>query len=661
MTEDEVLKALSAEKPFETTMESGAFSIRVREYVPYVCTAVHAGHAMPKALAQQCLLNGPERFKEEDPRTDVMIDAFPITLIAHDSRYTYDLNRDPDHCIYEEAWDKKVWRIPPTELQKKSSLEKHAQYYRVLKQLLSVLEKKFGEVLLIDLHSYNWQIRKHKDAPVFKIGTKQVDVTRWKSTISTLEKKLSAILLPNLKVNCKRNVVFEGRGYQATFVTTEFSNTLIIPLEIKKIYMDEKKGTLFPLVLERLKKGLYLAVFATAIAFNKKLTRTKLKKKDLLRSDLEPVVLTVDHALFRLAKNFDTLYYVNPINLQQEKNRFFSKKEYTPKFRYRQLRIDPYDFRQKLYKVPIANIQDPTIEGLYRAVIDNYATKIEMLSSIGTPQFLYNSLRYYGEPGHREIENAQFILHAGKLPDTPANEKIFSAQAAKAVFQEAAKNMGFNCQVVVTNQIVAKAMVNNGTRELMVNRHALLSHTEVEALIHHELGVHMVTTLNAIEQPLCILKIGLPGNTYTQEGTAILSEYLSGNMTLKRLQELALRVLAVDMMVRGIPFYTVYRRLHEEHHISEDDAFSLTARVFRGGGFTKDYLYLSGFRDMLARYRTRDIKALLIGKTGAQFHDTLDSLIARNILHAPKYITPALQKNMKPDNPVLDYLVSSIK
>jgi len=45
-------------------------------------------------------------------------------------------------------------------------------------------------------------------------------------------------------------------------------------------------------------------------------------------------------------------------------------------------------------------------------------------------------------------------------------------------------------------------------------------------------------------------QLGMPGNTYTQEGLAILSEYLSGNLSLERLRTLALRVLAANMLVK---------------------------------------------------------------------------------------------------------------
>ncbi|MDH3326656.1 MAG: flavohemoglobin expression-modulating QEGLA motif protein [Gammaproteobacteria bacterium] len=661
LSEDEIIAAISTGEIFEAELPDGAFVLRIREYVPYVCSAIHAGRELNSLLKKKCLINEADRLQEEDPYTDEMIDSFPITLVARDSRYEYDLNRPPESCIYESAWGHYVWKSPLTASQRDASLTKHARYYRILKALLSALEARFGAVMLVDVHSYNWQTRKYKDAPVFNIGTSQVDVRRWRNTLTVIEKKLSRISLPNLTMTVERNTVFQGRGYQAAFVREFFSNTLIIPLEIKKIFMDEENGEVFPLVLEKLQEGLYLAVLEAASAFNKTLKRAKLKQADLLPSNIEPLVFKVDKALNRLAKNIETLHYVNPINIQQEKRKFLSQFKYSPDFRYRQLRLDPYSFREQLYKLPVSQITDPSIRSLYRAVVDSYATKVELLANVGTPHFLYNSLRYYGEPSQTDIDNARFILHACELPGYEEPPHDISAEEAVSIFEKAAKDYQLDCRVILSTRLVAKAMVDNSRKTLLINRNVRLNKLELDALIQHELGVHMVTTVNAIAQPLHIFKLGLPGNTYTQEGLAILCEYLSGNINLQRLKQLSLRVLAVEMMINGMSFHGVYNHLREDYDVSIDEAFSLCTRVFRGGGFTKDYLYLSGFRDLVALYRKQDISALLIGKTGAQFLDTLNSLIERDILQPPQHLSPAIASPAKVNSPVLDYLVSAIK
>jgi uncharacterized protein (TIGR02421 family) len=214
--------------------------------------------------------------------------------------------------------------------------------------------------------------------------------------------------------------------------------------------------------------------------------------------------------------------------------------------------------------------------------------------------------------------------------------------------------------VETSSRLVAAAMVNNARSTLLIRRDARVTRTELQALAHHELGVHMVTTLNGRRQPLRVFSLGLPGNTVTQEGLAILCEYLSGNMTLGRLKELALRVIAVDQMVRHDDFRQTYNMLTEEHGMDSDRAFRLTTRVHRGGGFTKDYLYLRGLHNALGVYQEEDITGLFIGKTGFASLPLINELLARGLLEKPLYM-PECMKNIRASGEVLDYLVASVR
>ena len=659
-SETKILAAIRNKELFECQTECGSYNIKIQEYVPFVCTAIHAGHNITKRMEDICNLSASERRQEEDPFTEMFIESFPITLVANDSRYAYDLNRKPEDFIYSQAWGKKVWQRDLTAKEIKSAKARYLRYYRILGVILQKLESTFGSSLIIDLHSYNWKIRQYDEAPLFNIGTSQVNVKKWDREIKVLENQLLQIELPNIETTVARDLVFRGKGYQASFVRKEFPRSLIIPLEIKKVYMDEVSGEAYPLVVEKLQKGIHIAVIEAASFFAKKLKRNSLKPGDLLPHDLEPIVLKIDRALFKLSKNIEILNYVNPVNLQTQKKLFFSRKKYHPEFEYRQLKIDPYVFSEELYKLPVSEIQDPQIRDLYRSAVEACATKVNLLSHLGTNQFFYNSLRYYGKPGKADIDNAIFLLHAASIPGENGGSHKYNAQEAKPIFEKAIEDMGFACRVILSNRLIAYAMVDNSRKTLLINKKANFTRSQIEALIHHELGIHMLTTYNAMEQPLQMLRLGLPGNTYTQEGLAVLSEYLSGNLNQARLKQLSLRVLAVDMMAQGRDFPLVYNRLREISHLGREEAFNITARAFRGGGFTKDYLYLKGFRDLLALYRQRNLDALLIGKTGVDFLDTLESLIERNILRSPKFTPPAFKPGFAGSNPILDYVVSSI-
>ncbi|MCL1051466.1 DUF1704 domain-containing protein [Shewanella abyssi] len=121
----------------------------------------------------------------------------------------------------------------------------------------------------------------------------------------------------------------------------------------------------------------------------------------------------------------------------------------------------------------------------------------------------------------------------------------------------------------------------------------------------------MLTTINARRQSLRVLSLGLVGNTHTQEGVVIYSEYCSGN---------------------------------------------LTSRVYRGGGFTKDVLYLKGFRDIVNLSKTMPLDNLREGKAGLLDLPIISEMVERNMLENPVALF-GLQHTATPDTAVLDYLL----
>jgi uncharacterized protein (TIGR02421 family) len=659
LTEKEILEKIHNRQPFEAQLNDGSIQIRVTEYQPYISTAIHNGHRLRGDLQPNCALTEEERYFEEDPFTADFISSLPVVLQGEDSRYEYDLNRPPENCVYDEAWGKQVWETPLSNEEKAISQQKHTTYYRILSALLDSIETQFGFCVLYDLHSYNHQ-RIEKETPIFNIGTKQLNTRRWRKEIDEALYLFSKVELPNLEVTALENDVFQGLGYQASFIKANFKNTLILPIEIKKIYMDESTGDVYPLVIEKLKEDIKTAITEHA-AFTVR-HRSKSKKRvtssELLASELSRDVIKLDRQLYSLARGINTLSYINPTNLGQEKRRFLQKPfSYEPDFTYRQLDLDPYKFREQLYRLPVDTIRDADVQRLYRTVIEQLAMRIDLLTNIGQESFMYNSLRYYGQPDERDIANAKFILHAKEYQD-PIEETLGTKDAIEA-FKIAGKEYGLNCKVVGTNKLIARALVSGKT--IKVNVNARFTPGDLEALIHHELGVHLVTTLNAEIQPLKILRLGLPGNTNTQEGLAILSEHLSGNFPLHRLKTLALRVLAVNNLVRGLSFSDCFNHLKHDYHLTNDQAFTITARAYRGGGFTKDFLYLRGLKEALTHYQNgEDLTSMFTGKTGFEFKPLLDELMARDILHKPKYLPKALEIQCQPD-PKMEFMLDSIQ
>ena len=181
------------------------------------------------------------------------------------------------------------------------------------------------------------------------------------------------------------------------------------------------------------------------------------------------------------------------------------------------------------------------------------------------------------------------------------------------------------------------------TRTLVLNENHIFSEHELDVLNNHEIGVHMVTTMNGLEHPLKIFAHGFPNYEETQEGLAVFAEYMSNNLTVRRLKELAYRVLAVDSLAKGYDFSKTFRLLHNQFDLEREQAFYISLRVHRGGGFTKDYLYLQGLHQMLNAYETRpDFNNLLSGKVSIEHLSVITGLINKGYLLKPELISPAI-------------------
>lgn len=246
---DQIIDKIEREEVFEAVAADYSFTLKIEKYTYYLCGAVHDGHQFRKELWENCLHTEYERWYEEDPCTKQMIEAMPIVIAGRDSRFEYDLNRAPTNAIYEDAWGKKLWKTPLSREQQEKSLNKHANFYKVVFALISKIKTLFGAAIVYDLHSYNWK-RWDREVPVINLGTANINA-KYNAFAKAWCNTLASISLPhNILTTAAINDTFKGNGYFLKNISQNFEHVLVLATEFSKIYCDEYEYIVFPEVVQ---------------------------------------------------------------------------------------------------------------------------------------------------------------------------------------------------------------------------------------------------------------------------------------------------------------------------------------------------------------------------------------------------------------------------
>jgi len=351
--------------------------------------------------------------------------------------------------------------------------------------------------------------------------------------------------------------------------------------------------------------------------------------------------LDIDARLTEIERSVDLLLNTTPVN-GAEAWADFERSDFsaTPTLRLRPLEFDPDLVRRDLYNLEIENVADPALHTLFRAKRDEIARQVTALEDRDTTRFMHGSLQLYGGFAAHLVSTAEELLDAipAQAPDTRSVTAGAFAEAARAeLVRYRARYPGFPVHVEVRDD-VSELMVSFG--RLLIPEGATIRADRVEPLLHHEVGTHVVTYQNGARQPLRLLAIGLPGYDETQEGLAVLAEYLTGGLDPRRLRVLAARVVAVDKMLGGASFLEIFESLRGDHQLPTRTAWSTAIRVVIGGGSVKDAIYLRGISRLLELLADGGgIDVLLVGKLALDHIPLVQELLDRDVLE-PAWVRP---------------------
>ena len=210
------------------------------------------------------------------------------------------------------------------------------------------------------------------------------------------------------------------------------------------------------------------------------------------------------------------------------------------------------------------------------------------------------SVQLYGTVSPALLGEAEVLLAQVDAPPSEPGPRLDAAAFARRAEAELdhyrARRPRSSTVGVEIRDDSSGVMVVNGN--VLIAPTATVPAARVDALLQHEIGTHVVTHVNGSHQPLRLLGAGLAGYDETQEGLAVFAEYLVGGLTrataasarrTRRRRPPDDRRGCVPRGARTTSSRAGWRRV---------EAFTITIRVFRSGGLTKDAVYLRGLRDV---------------------------------------------------------------
>ena len=469
-------------------------------------------------------------------------------------------------------------------------------------------------------------------------GKAPATVAALKSGFETLHE-----IYPNIKVEIDDTKKRHPENLEALLRVDESKKkgTLILGISMPVLYRNTETNELYSLFFRE-----YYTVFSETVKravheFIRVQTADDFQHYLMLgKTNLDEVTLQSDRELAEINEGMSFLLRTTPVNSNEEWTNFKKNKfDKLPSFKYRLIALDPELEKRKLYNIPIEKVDDPTIAFILRGKRLEIEKQLTMLEERGTKNFRFVGESLYGVIKKKVLEQAKHILKVYPKREERKSKKRYSCyefaeHAQKELDYYNTKFPNLDLALEIRND-VAGIMVSKST--LLINDEVSFDANRCDALIQHEVATHILTYCNGKRQPLKQMHEGFEGYDQLQEGLAVIAEYLVGGLTVNRLRLLAGRVVAVESMVNGANFISTFNLLRNTYSFSERIAYYISMRVYRGGGLTKDAVYLAGLIDLMDYLKKGgELEHLYTGKFNITHIELIQELLYRNVLVQPE-------------------------
>lgn len=565
----------------------------------------------------------------------------------------YRYQKEPTYCRTSDLVTTQAsWLIEPSESQERRKTR------RLIASILRLLSVSFSNVLLLDIQISRVPSRRgeieeipakitlHSSPGKTPTATlKELDMAlvsaEWSLPVAprieiSYDTENSSKLLEEILI--EKNTNTDNQAHQRT------NPAACISIEISPYFIDRETNDILPQVFAELRSNLALAIKRAVFCFiDASINYSPQHFHELGPKTLKAIDIDVDRKLSEIDQQIDLLLHVTPVNSFDAWRQFsHDRYEKAPEFHYRSLRTAPWQLKRQLFSIPVEMVDDPALHQMFSKKQQEMDQQISMLVDRDTERFVLQSQQVYGSPDESLVDTANTIL-ARIHPPQPVNHtpdqldaESFAHFARSEIANYQKKDTTLTSMVEIRDDIPG-IMVSHGN--FLIGSDAAVSRSRVEPTLQHEIGTHVLTWHNGGCQPLHLLQSGLAGYEALQEGIAVLAEFLVGGLDEDRIRQLSGRVIAIDQMVKGADFVTVFKTLTETHRFHERHAYNIVMRVFRGGGFTKDAIYLKGFLDVIDYVACGEtLETLLVGKISFSDIEITRELLWRKILSPAKVL-----------------------
>ncbi|MEX0966385.1 MAG: tyrosine/phenylalanine carboxypeptidase domain-containing protein [Bacteroidia bacterium] len=532
------------------------------------------------------------------------------------------------------------------------------QIRKLVKAIANKFSVLFRSFMLFEIWSAD-----EEDDNTFKI---KCPVDEAQSTVEILEQELQKVkrLYAFAKVEKECNDVRYPKGFEPLLSLEECKDIgiLLIGLQVPSLFKDSLANQRYPLLFRRLQNLLSGVFKKTIYDFIRVQTTCPVSSYQKLgRRTLDRSVWHVDKELAAIEQSYQFLLLISPVNSQSEWLKF-RKMKYSknPEFHYRLLPVDPDELKRRLYKLNLKKIHDSAMAFLLRDKREELDKQITMLGERNSRSFMHNSIRLFNGIENRFVKIAEGLLasldvtieHAPKMMENrekPVGAKEFAKKAGEEFDHYRKIYPDFSSRIEVRDDLTG-LMVSQGN--LLIPSILKISRSRLQPLLQHEVGIHVLTYQNGTAQPFRQLYSGLAGYEELQEGLAVLSEYLVGGLDRPRLRLLAARVVAAHSVMEGAEFVETFRLLTGTYQFTPKTAFGIATRVFQGGGYIGDVIYLRGLTRLMKHLENGgELEPLFIGKIAEKHISVMHELQEREVLKpvplVPRYLDlPSVRKRL---------------